>query len=76
MLGLALLNAALWDGYFLSSLAPWMKSGTAGMLLAVRDAGLAGKVKFVGFDSGETLNAGLMAGHIDGLVVQNPMQMG
>jgi ribose transport system substrate-binding protein len=46
------------------------------MLLAVRDAGLAGKVKFVGFDSGETLNAGLMAGHIDGLVVQNPMQMG
>ena len=27
-----LLNAALWDGYFLSSLAPWMKSGTAGAI--------------------------------------------
>ena len=52
------------------------ESCTAGMLLALRDAGLAGKVKFVGFDSGETLNAGLMSGHIDGLVVQNPMQMG
>ncbi|MSU66927.1 MAG: sugar ABC transporter substrate-binding protein [Opitutus sp.] len=52
------------------------ESGTAGMLLAVRDAGLAGKVKFVGFDSAETLNAGLMVGHIDGLVVQNPMRMG
>jgi len=52
------------------------ESATAGMLLAVRDAGLAGKVKFVGFDSGETLNAGLLSGHIDGLVVQNPMRMG
>ena len=52
------------------------ESATAGMLLAVRDAGLAGKVKFIGFDSGETLNAGLMSGHIDGLVVQNPMRMG
>lgn len=27
-----LLNATLWDGYFLSSLAPWMKSGTAGVI--------------------------------------------
>ena len=25
-----LLNAALWDGYFLSSLAPWMKTGASG----------------------------------------------
>ena len=52
------------------------ESATAGMLLAVRDAGLAGKVKFVGFDSGETLNAGLKAGDVQGLVVQNPMKMG
>jgi ribose transport system substrate-binding protein len=52
------------------------ESTTAGMLLALRDAGLAGKVKFVGFDSGETLNAGLKSGDIDGLVVQNPMNMG
>ena len=53
------------------------ESSGAGMLLALRDAGLAGgKVKFVAFDSGETLNAGLKAGDIQGLVVQNPMKMG
>lgn len=53
------------------------ESSGAGMLLALRDAGLAGgKVKLVAFDSGETLNAGLMAGDIQGLVVQNPMRMG
>ncbi|MDI1318882.1 MAG: substrate-binding domain-containing protein [bacterium] len=52
------------------------ESSAAGMLLALRDAGLAGKVKFVAFDSGETLNAGLKKGDIDGLVVQNPMNMG
>ena len=53
------------------------ESSAAGMLLALRDAGLAkGKVKFVAFDSGETLNAGLMAGDIQGMVVQNPMRMG
>jgi len=52
------------------------ESTTAGMLMALRDAGLAGKVKFVGFDSGETLNAGLHAGDIQGLVVQHPMNMG
>lgn len=53
------------------------ESSTAGMLLALRDAGLAGgRVKFVGFDSGETLNAGLLAGDIQGLVVQNPFNMG
>lgn len=53
------------------------ESSAAGMLLALRDAGLAGgKVKFVAFDSGETLNAGLKAGDIAGFVVQNPMRMG
>jgi ribose transport system substrate-binding protein len=53
------------------------ESSGAGMLLALRDAGLAGgKVKFVAFDSGETLNSGLKAGDVQGLVVQNPMRMG
>lgn len=53
------------------------ESSAAGMLLALRDLGLAGgKVKFVAFDSGETLNAGLKAGDIQGMVVQNPMRMG
>ena len=53
------------------------ESSASGMLLALRDAGLAGgKVKFVGFDSSETLNAGLLAGDVQGLVVQNPLNMG
>lgn len=53
------------------------ESSASGMLLALRDAGLAGgKVKFVGFDSGETLNAGLQAGDVQGFVVQNPLNMG
>jgi len=52
------------------------ESAASGMLLALRDAGLAGKVKFVAFDSGETLNAGLQAGEVQGFVVQNPLNMG
>jgi ribose transport system substrate-binding protein len=53
------------------------ESCASGMLLALRDAGLAGgKVKFVAFDSGETLNAGLQAGDVQGFVVQNPLNMG
>jgi ribose transport system substrate-binding protein len=53
------------------------ESSAAGMLLALKDAGLAGgKVKFVAFDSGETLNKGLKDGDVQGMVVQNPMRMG
>lgn len=53
------------------------ESSASGMLLALRDAGLAGgKVKFVAFDAGESLNAGLRAGDVAGFVVQNPMAMG
>jgi len=53
------------------------ESATSGMLLALRDAGLAGgKVAFVGFDSSETLDAALKSGDIQGLVVQNPFKMG
>ncbi len=53
------------------------ESAATGMLLALRDAGLAGgKVKFVAFDSGEALNAGLQAGDVQGFVVQNPLNMG
>ncbi len=53
------------------------ESAASGMLLALRDAGLAGgKVKFVAFDAGETINAGLKAGDVQGFVVQNPLAMG
>jgi ribose transport system substrate-binding protein len=46
------------------------------MLRALQDSGLAGKVKYVGFDSSERLVQGLSNGHIQGLVLQNPINMG
>ncbi len=53
------------------------ESTTSGMLLALRDAGLAqGRVKFVGFDASPNLVAGLRAGDLQGLVVQDPVKMG
>jgi len=52
------------------------ESTTFGMLRALQDAGLAGKVKFVGFDASTKLVDALQNGEIDGLVVQNPMRMG
>ncbi|HEY0947787.1 MAG TPA: substrate-binding domain-containing protein [Opitutaceae bacterium] len=53
------------------------ESSTVGMLLALRDAGLAqGRVKFVGFDAGAQTLQALKAGDLQGLVVQNPYRMG
>ena len=52
------------------------ESTAHGMLLALREAGLAGRVRFVGFDANEQLVAGLRKGDIQGLVVQNPLKMG
>ncbi len=51
------------------------ESTTFGMLLVLQSMGQAGKVKFVGFDSSETLVNALTKGQIDALVVQNPFQM-
>jgi len=52
------------------------ESTTFGMLRALQNAGLAGKIKFVGFDSSEKLVTGLKEGQIHGLVLQNPFNMG
>jgi ribose transport system substrate-binding protein len=52
------------------------ESSTFGVLRALQESGLAGKVKFVGFDSSPKLVQGLRDGHILGLVLQNPMKMG
>jgi ribose transport system substrate-binding protein len=52
------------------------ESTTYGMLRALQDAGVAGKVRFVGFDASEKLLEGLKAEHIQALVVQNPRKMG
>jgi ribose transport system substrate-binding protein len=52
------------------------ESTTFGMLLALRKANLNKKAKFVGFDASDKLVAALKDGDIDGLVVQNPFNMG
>jgi ribose transport system substrate-binding protein len=52
------------------------ESATYGMLLALRQAGLAGKVRFVGFDASPPLVEALREGEIDALVVQDPRKMG
>ena len=53
------------------------ESSATGMLLAMKDAGLAGgRVTLVGFDTGAQTVAALKAGDLQGLVVQNPFRMG
>ncbi len=46
------------------------------MLRVLEDSGLAGKVKYVGFDSSDRLVKGLENGFIHGLVLQDPINMG
>lgn len=52
------------------------ESTSDGALRALRQAGLAGKKKFVGFDTTAFLLEGLKKREIDGLVVQDPREMG
>jgi ribose transport system substrate-binding protein len=48
---------------------------STGMLRALEEQGLAGKVKFIGFDAGPELVAALRAGKMHGLVLQDPVGM-
>jgi ribose transport system substrate-binding protein len=55
------------------------ESTTSGMLNALTKGnrqGMAGKIKFVGFDSSDNLVRGLAEGHLNGVVLQDPVQMG
>ena len=52
------------------------ESSTFGMLLALRQNNLAGRVKFVGFDTSPALIEALREGEIDALVAQDPRTMG
>jgi ribose transport system substrate-binding protein len=52
------------------------ESSALGMLRALENAGLAGRIKFVGFDSSEKLVDALKAGRLHGTVLQNPVKMG
>lgn len=59
------------DGIFTSN-----ESNTLALLRVLQSSGWAGKVKYIGFDASETLVKGLGDGHIDALVVQDPVNMG
>jgi ribose transport system substrate-binding protein len=52
------------------------ESSTLGMLLALQDIERAGKLPFVGFDSGEMEINAVRDGQLQGIVVQNPFRMG
>lgn len=52
------------------------ESTTFGMLLALKKARLAGTLQFIGFDASEKLIAGLSSKEIQGLVLQDPFNMG
>jgi ribose transport system substrate-binding protein len=52
------------------------ESSTFAMLRVLQDNGWAGKVRLVGFDSSDNLVKALRDGHIEALVVQDPVRMG
>ncbi len=52
------------------------ESTTFGMLRALQDADLAGRVKLVGFDSSQQLVDAMRKGELHGLVLQDPFNMG
>ena len=59
------------DGIFASS-----EQSSVGTALALKSRGLGGKVKFVAFDSSDSMIEDLKAGVIDAMVVQDPFKMG
>ena len=59
------------DGIFCS-----YEQSTMGMLFALRNINLAGKVKFIGFDTPTPAIEALKKGEINALVTQDPARMG
>lgn len=59
------------DGIFASN-----QTASEGILLALRQTNLTGKVKVVGFDSSPLLVEALRKGEIDALIVQDPIKIG
>mgnify|MGYP001413865940 CR=1 FL=1 len=59
------------NGFFAST-----EPASAGIALALKARGAAGKVRFVGFDFSDTMTDDLRAGVLDAMVIQNPYQLG
>jgi ribose transport system substrate-binding protein len=64
------------DGLSIQGIFCPNESTAFGMMKALQNSKLAGKVKFVGFDSSKELLDAVTAGEIEGLVLQNPSNMG
>jgi len=58
------------DGVFVVN-----ETSTRGMLLALQDTQLAGKVRFLGFDGNPAYADAVRAGEMDGFVIQDPFGM-
>lgn len=52
------------------------ESSAFAMLRVLQDNGWAGKVHAIGFDASDNLIKGLRDGHLEGLIVQDPVRMG
>ncbi|HEX4797496.1 MAG TPA: substrate-binding domain-containing protein [Humisphaera sp.] len=52
------------------------ESATVGMLNALTQAGLAGKLKVVGFDASQSMIKSMEKGDLQATVIQNPVKMG
>jgi ribose transport system substrate-binding protein len=52
------------------------ESSAFATLRVLQDNGWAGKIRFIGFDASNNLVKGLRDGHIEALVVQDPVRMG
>lgn len=64
------------DGLSIQGIFCPNESTAFGMLKALQNLKLGGKVKFVGFDSSKELLEAIVSGEIEGLVLQNPVRMG
>jgi ribose transport system substrate-binding protein len=58
------------DGVFVVN-----ETSTRGMLLALQDTQLAGKIRFLGFDGTPAYAEAVRAGDMDGFVIQDPFRM-
>lgn len=52
------------------------ESSAFALLRVLQDNGWAGRVRAIGFDASDHLVKGLRDGHLDGLIVQDPVRMG
>ncbi|WP_372896891.1 substrate-binding domain-containing protein [Stieleria sp.] len=63
-------------GESLSGIFAVCEPNANGTLEAIKNAGMAGKIKFIAFDPSDALIQAMKDGHCHGIVLQDPVQMG